>query len=364
MNSRGGKDVAGASERDVSATRRLIGGGLRLYGALLAVCGAIVYGWGETARWFTPDMRGTAADLLALGEIAAQLRVPFGQVLAVCAVPLLLFPRRASAVAVWVVVGLCLGPAAWLELAPRPGGERALRVLSANVLWTNPLDGEILDAIAAEDADVIGIVEVSASLRAAALERFGETHPHLAEGTDRGGWRRAAVGQLILSRFPIRRSEVIREGIAGSRRPVVEAEIEAPGGVITFQLVHTERPGRAPRLAQRSGQLDALAARSIEGTRVVMGDLNTASSSPIFRRFVARTGLVDTRVGFGRLPTWRQFPEQVPPAVASALKARWRPSVAIDHVLVTPDLVAVDRRTFRVIGSDHRGVVADLRLRP
>lgn len=368
MNSQGAQGPIEGPEDGMALRHGFIASSMRAGGALAAVVAVMFYAGGELPRWFDPEMEGAVAEGFALAEIAAQLRVPFGQVLLVCALPLVLLRARGSALAVLTVACLCLGPSLWLGVVPRPEATTLkaatdLRVVCANVLYPNEHRGELLDAVAAQDADVIGLEEVTVPWRAAALARFAATHPHTVSGCDQAQWDSTAIGQLVLSRYPIQKSTVIRDGVEQYGRPVVEAVIDAPGGPVTVQVAHPERPGRAWRLTLRTRQLDALAARPVEGARVVMGDLNTASSSPLFRRFVAETGLVDTRRGFGRQATWRQFPGHVPRAVARTLRPYWSPSVAIDHVLVSDELVAVDREVFKLTGSDHLGVVCTLRRR-
>lgn len=79
-----------------------------------------------------------------------------------------------------------------------------------------------------------------------------------------------------------------------------------------------------------------------------MGDFNMTPWSPKFRQLVADSHLRDTVRGFGLQPTW--------PAGAPQF---WIP---IDHVLVSPDILVVDRRVGPDLGSDHYPVIVDIQL--
>jgi endonuclease/exonuclease/phosphatase (EEP) superfamily protein YafD len=98
----------------------------------------------------------------------------------------------------------------------------------------------------------------------------------------------------------------------------------------------------------RNDQLRAIAKflQGVEGSRLVMGDLNTTSWSPHFRDLLAATGLVDSRRGRGMQPTWTAF--------------RGLVRLPLDHVLVSPDITVTARRVGPPIGSDHLPVIVEL----
>ncbi|HZB49070.1 MAG TPA: endonuclease/exonuclease/phosphatase family protein, partial [Mycobacteriales bacterium] len=78
---------------------------------------------------------------------------------------------------------------------------------------------------------------------------------------------------------------------------------------------------------------------------VVGGDLNTQPADPAFRALLD-AGLTDALAGARPLPT--------SPADA--------PAKEIDHVLVTPGVVAADAVAPRSTASDHLAVAVTLRL--
>jgi endonuclease/exonuclease/phosphatase family metal-dependent hydrolase len=86
--------------------------------------------------------------------------------------------------------------------------------------------------------------------------------------------------------------------------------------------------------------------------RVLAGDYNATQDHAAFRR-VLRRGWVDAARATGQAlrPTWAPV--------------RWRvPRLTLDHVLVDPRIGVVSLQVVHVPGSDHRALVADLRLPP
>ena len=82
---------------------------------------------------------------------------------------------------------------------------------------------------------------------------------------------------------------------------------------------------------------------------IVMGDLNVSMWSPFYHSMIERSGLVNTRQGFGILPTQ----STVNPQFAAL-------SAPIDHCLVSPDIQVRDFQLGRNLGSDHLPIVAEL----
>lgn len=339
--------------------RRLIGG----LGTLCALGAAAVFLLGEAARLASAEREGLFAEFVALGELAAQVRYPFGEIVAAGTVVLLLLRRWKSAALAALVTNFCLAPELRLSFQDRDpvtSGE-TLRLVSANLLRDNDLYAEALDAVLAEDPDVIGLMEISPAWREAALERLAGAYPHVIEGKTTAEWDETSWGSMLFSRVPFRSAEAVPIVVRSwPQRPPLEAVLETTQGPLTVHLLHPELPGRAYRLRARMAQLDWLAEREVQGERLLVGDLNTTSTSPLFGRLLERTGLRDSRAGFGRQPTWNQIPGQVPAPLASVVRRVWVPGFAIDHALASPGLDVVDRRTIEVPGSDHRAVVIEV----
>ena len=79
---------------------------------------------------------------------------------------------------------------------------------------------------------------------------------------------------------------------------------------------------------------------------IVAGDLNTGLWSPLYRRLMAHSALMEVRQGFGVLGTWPSF------------FGPWR--TALDHILVSSGIEVIRTWVGPGIGSDHRPLLADL----
>jgi endonuclease/exonuclease/phosphatase (EEP) superfamily protein YafD len=100
--------------------------------------------------------------------------------------------------------------------------------------------------------------------------------------------------------------------------------------------------------ALRNDQLVAVASLIQQQTVpiVLAGDLNSTSYSPYFEDLCSRTGLRDSRQGFG-------------------IQASWSPrlpllEICIDHCLVPPAIHVANRRAGPHLGSDHRPIMVTL----
>jgi endonuclease/exonuclease/phosphatase (EEP) superfamily protein YafD len=227
---------------------------------------------------------------------------------------------------------------------PRPipvGGVR-VRVLLLNVLTENRGFAAVRRLIDDTRPDVIALIEVDARWLAA-----------LAPSTVRYAGRLEAprgdnFGVALYTRGPLDGSI---ETLGGS----------LPGAVATTHLgalrlglilVHPLPPVRSASLVAQRAVLDAAAdrARSLPAPVVMMGDFNATPWSTPFRRVVARSGLCDSRAGFGVQATF--------PSGSFALR------IPIDHLLASCSVGVADRWVAHDVGSDHLPVVVDLVVPP
>lgn len=219
--------------------------------------------------------------------------------------------------------------------------DEALVVVSANVYSGNH-DSTALDHWLV-DSDVAFISEVD-PWWAKQIESWKADWPYQIVKP-----RSDNFGLALISRHPIidPRSFDLEGG-----DPAVHCRIRTPRGEWTIVGLHPFPPAGRTYSTYRNQQL-ASAARRIRLLpipRVVLGDLNSASSSPMFRDFLSETGLSDSRLGFGWQPTW--------PTGSRLLR------IPIDHVLVEPSLIVLDREVGPDIGSDHLPVRVRLKRGP
>ncbi|MEM1450256.1 MAG: endonuclease/exonuclease/phosphatase family protein [Planctomycetota bacterium] len=292
------------------------------------------------------------------GELASHFRWHVG--LAAAAVALLAagmrHPRRAALLVVLGLWGVAPEGRLWLGARPLGASEPVLDLVCANVLQPNTRYGDVLDAVVAQNADVVCLVEVNSLWRERALERLGPLYAHHLEGGDTAGWFPSTWGLMLFSRTPLTGCRVEELTNEGRRlRPILRGDVELEGAPVTVQLAHAQRPGSAWRLSDRRRHFDALSQPRDAEHLVILGDLNTTSTSPIFAELCRNAGVRDSRAGFGRLATWTS-PRGLLGLGPLRAPRRLQPAFAIDHALVSEGLAVLARGTFEIPGSDHDGI--------
>ena len=136
-------------------------------------------------------------------------------------------------------------------------------------------------------------------------------------------------------------------GLSADGNPVIHATFEFAGKDRQLWLVHPRSPLNRGRWKAGNPELDALALAVSKsgGSQIVMGDMNSTDGSRHFRDVLQVSGLRDSRLGFGRQPSW---PTDMP----------YR--IAIDHAFVSDDLAVVNRKLGHSVGSDHFPLIVDL----
>jgi vancomycin resistance protein VanJ len=226
--------------------------------------------------------------------------------------------------------------AAWnLQVWSRPG------TVSARMIEANPVDVVALEELT---PDVVAAIDSDPALRA--------RYPYQAMYPTLNG-----TGLGLLSRVPLDGVVVL------SDLPVLEATARTALGPVRILAVHIERgpftrgPLGLPVAVDdfaRNYDLDRLRTEILapgEPPTIALGDFNTASTDPAFRRLTS--GLVDAHRDAGVGPGWT-----------------WRPSrlaflgvglIRIDAVLADPRLAATSMREACPAIGDHCMVVAGIR---
>lgn len=258
--------------------------------------------------------------------------------------------RRSRTWAVLTVLALALSVlhASWVAPAFVPGPRSAgpgpvVRVLAANLYFGRADPATV--AAAARQADVLVLTEVTAPARQRLRDLGVEQDLAYAGGGTLP--ERGPAGTLVLSRFPVR-----------ATRPLLAAQehehqnwlvtLDVPGlGLLRVAAAHPSPPlpGRSTWTADHRLLRAALA--GAPGPTILAGDFNAVPSHWPVRRLRAdgfRTS-VDL-AGAGWQATWPADRGGIPPVVA------------IDHVLLSPELTATAAGTLRVPGTDHLAVTA------
>ena len=221
---------------------------------------------------------------------------------------------------------------------------RIVRALSANLFSSRNRSYERVRRLIREaDPDVIALQEVTPEWLAA-LQGLQAAYPF-----SKAVVHARRFGIMVLSRIPFERVDVVRVGAVGL--PSIIARLQLPEERrLTVISTHPFSPVTPARAKSRNLQLRALAefVSSQQGPRLVLGDLNTTSWSPMFQDFLRRTRFRDSRIGFGLQPTW--------PVAIRALQ------IPLDHCLVSSEIVVHRRAVWGDIGSDHYPIVVDVSI--
>lgn len=248
-----------------------------------------------------------------------------------------------------LAMGLFLpAPTGAAPLRPAPGEAVApplLRVATYNVLYQNKPTASALEWLRSLGAEVVFLCEVTPAW-STALRSLSDVYPHQHHSPQSDPF-----GCAVLSRRPWTQLEEKRFGPFAS--PSLVVQFRWHDREVLFVGMHPTPPSgrngsafRDTALAEVAGFLAAHPVRS----QILVGDLNATPWCHPFRSLIKRTNLTDTARGYGWQPTWN---------VSSLLF-----QIPIDHVLVSPDFVAADRRIGPDLSSDHRAVIADLRITP
>lgn len=217
-----------------------------------------------------------------------------------------------------------------------------LRVYELNVWDHNPDIPRLERALASIDADVVVLAESDPS-KVAMIERLKARFPYQVSCA-----ARHECAMAILSRYPIIEGRGVRANLTSP--PIVWARIDARAarvGEVTVIGTHVHRPTRNAWLHAMQMQSLAAIVSTAKTPVILAGDLNTGSWSAAYARLMRVTGLVPTA---GLQPTWPAYPIDVP-------------QVALDHILVSPDLIAVRSGLGPPTGSDHLPVYAEITRR-
>lgn len=219
------------------------------------------------------------------------------------------------------------------------GGARGAssgRILLCNVLSSNPTPDKVVSFLEKEQADIVVLLEVTPSwmpLLESQMTRYpGQmTMP-----------RHDNFGMLVLSRQPLENVQIVDE----ANFPLVFAETQLGSKKIHLVAAHPPPPVGPEASDIRNRQLQQVQARPGQAT-VLVGDLNNTPWSPSLAPI--QNSFENARRGFGLLPSWPSFwplPLRIP----------------IDHCYVSSQVGVVNCRLGPDVGSDHFGLVVDLRI--
>ena len=255
----------------------------------------------------------------------------------------LLWRRRALLVLV-VACAATLGlhtVLAWRATAeasgPHPPG--TLKLLSFNT-WHHLDDLDRLETyFRREDADIVLVYEFGPN-KLRLIERLKSLYPYAAGCAET--WECAVE---IFSKRPFASAQAGRRELFDGP-PRVVATFEVGDMNLTVIGAHIMRPIDGPNGHRKELSRVAGIAKSAPGAVIVAGDFNATWWSYSFRMFREQSGLTH----MGRfLPSWPS-------------ESRGWPQLDIDHLWVSKGLAIEDVHLGPDAGSDHRPLVATIRL--
>jgi endonuclease/exonuclease/phosphatase (EEP) superfamily protein YafD len=315
---------------------------MRLRRTLAAGSTVVVVALGGIAAARTARIDERVSTLIALETLTPWVFLPAWGALAVG-----IAQRRRGLTAAAAVLALCHAAWIWGDLplwrARQPDATgSAITLVTANVYKYNGQAPAFGRAVSELRPDVLALQELTPHVHRGLVEsRLLDGFPYRWENVEEGSF-----GSGIYSRLPICGRNFVTTG--GAR--MVRATLDAGGTPVDVVSVHTVQPMAVPSILRR--QLSDLAgvAERAERPLILAGDFNATRQYRPFRRLLAGP-LRDAHLELGRgfSATW--------PANADV-----PPFSLIDHVLVSAGIAVDGVSEHTLPGSDHRTVVARLRL--
>jgi len=256
-----------------------------------------------------------------------------------------------------LAVALVVLVAAPSAASPARASARTMRLMTYNLNFGNPDHTATLDAIAAGDADIVLLQEVTADWRHQLEERFAAQYPHQKYRIH----ARAAGGLAVLSKHPIR-SEEVWSPPRGGWFPASRVIVEAPFGPLQLLNVHL-RPcldggswikGWHTTPPIRKREIEAYWKRiQYDIPTIVAGDFNEPADGKAIA-YLSKHGM--TRVATSGPTTWH-YETWMQGERKSVL------ALDIDHVMIDGHFTASDAHVLDAGSSDHRPVVVTLTRR-
>ena len=232
-----------------------------------------------------------------------------------------------------------------LYLAEKPGAEAGptVRALAANLRRDNREQQRFIDLVRIGRPDFFVAMETD-EVWLRSLQKLSDSYPYSIVQP-----REDNFGIAFFSRWPIKGHRV--HGLSQARLPTLVASLDVRGQELTVLATHPMPPIGRVRSELRNQQLAEVGtlAANLPNPKVILGDLNITSWSPYFSDLLRRSGMRDGRRGSGVQPSWPALP--------------WLFRIPIDHTLVSADIHVMHRELGPAIGSDHRPVVIEFRVR-
>jgi len=290
-------------------------------------------------------LAGYAPGLHPALELLANFRLQLVVLAGAFALVLGLLRHSRSAVLALVAAGAGaagLGPV--YDGLPEPGTGRPVSLLYANLYESNPVPVALLARLRAVDAEIL----ITSETPRLVAEALAAIYPHRLVTWNPGRSRFTA----IWSKDPLSDGTIYMNNTVAPTGAAATAEL---GDGLRLGLIggHFSRPSERLHMIQAAA-LQRIAA-PLGRPLVVAGDFNAEPWGRVVARAAAATG---TRILGGYRITWRgDYKTPLGPVPAPV-------GHQIDQILVGPGIGVASVETVDLPGSDHRGVLVQLRIAP
>ena len=213
-----------------------------------------------------------------------------------------------------------------------PASTTTVSLISVNVFTANQNKSAVVDYLRERHPDLVVVIEVDLKW-AEALHALKDIYPHIFIQP-----RFDNFGIGVLSRRPLIEPKIVE--FSGTEIPTVVTKVDIDGKLIQLVATHPLPPIGAGNTDERNSQLRDVAdfvKQSLLPT-ILAGDLNATPWSVAFRDVIFRSGLRDSALGRGVHGTWN---------------AKTMIRIPIDHALIPPEAIVVQRAVGPNVGSDH-----------
>ncbi len=236
----------------------------------------------------------------------------------------------------------------WYLPHAQQGSENSIRVLTFNINMANTEWDAIANAVLSVKPDIATIIESSAESQTELSKRFTNL-PFV--------YRSTGAEITIFSRFPLisPQSKIFNNGT------VLLTAVQIDQKTVQLIAVHPSvpvKPGLSKRRNAFLAEFTAYLQQQTQKSLIVLGDFNLTPWSPHYSQLVGKTGLHNTRLGFGVEPSWIE-------ATTYARYSTWLTApvkIPIDHIFVSSDIKVHDCKTTKAANSDHRMLWSNLVL--
>ena len=225
-----------------------------------------------------------------------------------------------------------------------------IRIESFNVNVENEEYQQSIDIVRKDNPDIALFIEIHDTWYNNLKTGFKDIFPY--------SFRSPGGGLAVFSRIPLEDARGVNLDEVGHH---LVTNFNINGKTIHFIGTHPMVPVKPKTFHRRNRQLAALEKyiNQQQNSVIIAGDFNLSPWSPYYRKFIKKTNLHNTRLGFGALPSWPR------PATHVRIPSWLIPllNIPIDHCLVSKNFGVVNTYVSQHGNSDHAAIVVDLVLR-